>query len=55
MRIQRKTLHRLARVLILVCFAAFWMGVPRPPGMPGCRGPRPPMPLHEAPADALPR
>jgi hypothetical protein len=55
MRIRRKTLHRLARILILIGFAAFWMAPPRPPGMPGCRGPRPPMPLHEAPADSLPR
>jgi hypothetical protein len=55
MRIRRKMLHRLARVLVLIAFAAFWMGVPRPPGVPGCRGPRPPMPLNEAPAPALPR
>lgn len=55
MRIRRKTAQRLARALILIALAAFWMGVPRPPGPPGCRGPRPPLPLQEAPAPDAPR
>jgi hypothetical protein len=40
--------RRIVRVLILIGAAAFWMGLPRPPGLPGCRGPRPPHPFHEA-------
>jgi hypothetical protein len=52
---RRKTAHGPIRVLVLIAFAAFWMGVPRPPGSPGCRAPRSPMPLEQPAAPALPR
>jgi hypothetical protein len=46
MRIRPTTLRKLARILILLAAAAFWMGPPRPPRPPGCPGPRPPRPPH---------
>jgi hypothetical protein len=45
---------RLVRILILAALAGFWMGPPRPPGLPSCRGPRPPMPLDEPAGSILP-
>ena len=53
MRIRHKAPQGLVRVLVLIAFAAFWTGARRPPGLPGCRGPRPPMPLNDAPPAAL--
>ncbi len=47
---RRTRAFRLLRILLLMAAALFWMGVPRPPGMPGCHGPRlprPPMPLQQ--------
>ena len=46
-RITRR--HKIIRILILIGAAIVWMGPPRPPMPPGCRGPRPPMPYQQAP------
>jgi len=51
---RRTLLSKLLRIAILAGAALFWMGVPRPPRPPGCRGPRPPTPLRER-AGAAPR
>ncbi len=44
----RRRTYRLLRILILLGAALFWMGPPRPPAPPGCRGPVPPHPFSEA-------